>query len=50
MCTLIDRLMSLHSRICIFVQFIYYRGTSLKTKHHPVGPYSKTMPRLLWWS
>ena len=27
-----------------------YRGTSLIRKHHPVGPYSTTMPRLLWRS
>ena len=25
-----------------------YRGTSLIRKHHPVGPYSRTMSRLLW--
>jgi len=27
-----------------------YRGTSLIRKRHPVGPYSRTMPRLLWRS
>jgi len=27
-----------------------YRGTSLIRNRHPVGPYSRTMPRLLWWS
>ena len=26
------------------------RGTSLIRKPHPVGPYSRTMPRALWWS
>ena len=26
------------------------RGTSLIRNRHPVGPYSRTMPRLLWWS
>ena len=26
-----------------------YRGTSLIRKHHFPGPYSRTMPRLLWW-
>jgi len=26
-----------------------YRGTSLVRNRHPVGPYSRTMPRLLWW-
>ena len=26
-----------------------YRGTSLRRNHHPVGPYSRTMPSLLWW-
>ena len=24
-----------------------HRGTSLIRKHHPVGPYSRTMPRVL---
>jgi len=27
-----------------------YRGTSLIRNRHPVGPYSRTMPRLLWRS
>jgi len=27
-----------------------YRGTSLIRKSHPVGPYSRDMPRALWWS
>ena len=27
---------------------IGYRGTSLTRHRHPVGPYSGTMPRLLW--
>jgi len=26
-----------------------YRGTSLIRNRHPVGPYSRTMPRLIWW-
>ena len=26
-----------------------YRGTSLARKRTPLGPYSRTMPRLLWW-
>jgi len=30
--------------------FKRYRGTSLIRNHHPVGPYSRTMPRLLWRS
>ena len=29
---------------------LVYRGTSLVRNRHPVGPYSGTMPRLLWWS
>ena len=29
---------------------LVYRGTSLIRNRHPVGPYSRTMPRLLWWS
>jgi len=27
-----------------------YRGTWLIRNRHPVGPYSRTMPGLLWWS
>jgi len=27
--------------------FGVYRGTSLRRNLHPVGPYSRTMPRLL---
>ena len=27
---------------------ILYRGTSLKRNRHSVGPYCRTMPRLLW--
>ncbi|KAJ1473209.1 hypothetical protein T484DRAFT_3365307 [Baffinella frigidus] len=27
-----------------------YRGTSLMRNRLPVGPYSRTMPRVLWWS
>ena len=27
-----------------------YRGTSLMRKRTPLGPYSRTMPRALWWS
>ena len=27
-----------------------YRGTSLMRKRTPLGPYSRTMPRGLWWS
>ena len=26
-----------------------YRGTSLIRKRAPLGPYSRTMPRALWW-
>jgi hypothetical protein len=26
-----------------------YRGTSLLRNRCPVAPYSRTMPRLLWW-
>jgi len=26
-----------------------HRATSLIRNHHLVGPYSRTMPRLLWW-
>ena len=27
-----------------------YRGTSLIRNSAPLGPYSRTMPRALWWS
>ena len=27
-----------------------YRGTSLKRNRRRLGPYSRTMPRALWWS
>ena len=27
-----------------------YRGTSLIRNRPPLGPYSRTMPRALWWS
>ena len=27
-----------------------YRNTSLIRNHLPVGPYSRAMPRALWWS
>ena len=26
-----------------------YRGTSLMRNSAPLGPYSRTMPRALWW-
>ena len=27
-----------------------HRGTSLTSKRPPLGPYSRTIPRVLWWS
>jgi len=27
-----------------------YRGTLLTRNRTPLGPYSRTMPRALWWS
>ena len=27
-----------------------YRGTSLMIKRLPLGPYSRTLSRALWWS
>ena len=27
-----------------------YRGTSPIRKHPPLGPFSRPMPRALWWS
>jgi len=29
---------------------VAYRGTSLIRNNAPLGPYSRTMPRALWWS
>jgi len=29
---------------------VAYRGTSLTRNSAPLGPYSRTMPRALWWS
>ena len=26
-----------------------YRGTSLIRKRLPIGPYTRTMPRNIWW-
>ena len=26
-----------------------YRGTSLMRKRPPLGPYTRTMPRDIWW-
>ena len=34
----------------VFQPWPLYRGTSLKRSRHPVGPYSRTVPRLLWRS
>ena len=28
---------------------VMYRGTSLIRNHFPLGPYSRIMPRALWW-
>ena len=28
----------------------HYRSTSLIRNSNPLGPYSRTMPRALWWS
>ena len=29
---------------------LLYRGTSLITNNAPLGPYSRNMPKALWWS
>ena len=29
---------------------LVYRGTWLKRNRAPLGPYSRTMPRAVWWS
>ena len=31
-------------------QPLAYRATSLIRNRHPVGPYSRTRPRGIWWS
>ena len=31
-------------------QLTDYRGTSLIRNSAPLGPYSRSMPRALWWS
>ena len=35
---------------CKLVSSCLYRGTSLIRNRHHVRPYSRNMPRLLWWS
>ena len=42
------RMDSSHLNICDFSE--RYRGTSLKRSSAPLGPYSRNMPRALWWS
>jgi len=32
------------------VWWVAYIGTSLITDRRPTGPYSRTIPRVLWWS
>ena len=34
---------------CMSMDLWQYRGTSLITKRHPLGPYTRTMPRDIWW-
>ena len=34
----------------IITYSVVYRSTSLKRNCFPLGPYSKPMPRALWWS
>jgi len=54
LCALLDA----GSRFCHGAQVIfwemanesYFRGTSLIRNSAPLGPYSTTMPRALWWS
>ena len=29
--------------------WLSYRGTSLTRNRNPLGPYSRTVPRALWW-
>ena len=39
-----------HPTALLTVGAMHYRGTSLIRNRVPLGPYSRTMPRLLWWS
>ena len=41
---------STQTRTYVTPNVFEYRGTSLIRKRHPVGPYSRVMPRALWWS
>ena len=34
----------------VFLSFRSYRGTSLIINNPSLGPYSRLMPRALWWS
>ena len=42
-----ERRKAVAARLGASVWLADYRGTSLIRNHHPVGPYSRTMPRLL---
>ena len=39
-----------HILVHLFQGYRVYRGTSLIRNITPLGPYSRTMPRALWWS
>ena len=36
-----------HTGAVVIAREAEYRGTSLKRKRNPLGPYSRTMPRVL---
>ena len=38
------------SKVPLCLIFIEDRGTSRIRNRHPVGPYSRTAPKALWWS
>ena len=37
-------------RLGILTVVRIYRGISLIRNRHPIEPYSRTMPKVLWWS
>jgi hypothetical protein len=44
-----DPVASSHWISTLTLPFGGYRGTSLKKKRLPLGPYHRHMPRALWW-
>jgi len=40
----------MHAAVMVSIKVSLYRGTSLIRNSAPLGPYSRAMPRALWWS